>query len=499
MPAKPQRYTLLSFSFTALAKTVFLTPVGLLIFYQLIYMSFFYEYEANESPIPPEDFAKAWALFGTIASVLLYNAYQGITKIGIGPGWRHTSWHRRKQAIEEGLAENVLLSMAFYDPVEDVKKAAASKIAPEILLEAYENAQKEDKWLSNAIADEMLAEAHLKNIRLQAKTIEGFQELEFEDQKSLLNEVDECRRKEYLLHVKCDNFLIKQLPTIKDKGWLESVALNKTLDRKVRKKALASCGKESTYEKILADEDAHLREEAIEFLLSANKAVLLDHLPQEEHQGLAKLIVKAIDKEADLLECLGPHTSKASAAVIIDSIEDAELLSHFLNEAPAPQWMKKMFEKRLKSIAKKLRKQTKKTQPGDGDIIAQIKDGRLPRNNRIAATTKLAQLLPECEIVIQEGTQPAWHCPVCADDGTCIMKPKHYLALERQVNNGALVTIPPCPRCGQGQSAKDVYGGKFDVIMVDILCPHCSLKMAGPIDSWIESPCHSCTKPVVSI
>ena len=183
MTAKPQKYQLLSFSFSALAKVVLLSPVGLLIFYQLIYMTFFYEYEPNEGHIPPEDFLKAWALFGAIASALLYNAYQGLINLGIGPKWRNSDWQVRKSAAEGNLPETTLLSMAFYDPDERVKEVALSKIADDKLIESYKEIKSGNGSFSNDYVERLLVDRLEKRISDLSQTFEGFKTLSPDEQK----------------------------------------------------------------------------------------------------------------------------------------------------------------------------------------------------------------------------------------------------------------------------------------------------------------------------
>ena len=60
------------------------------------------------------------------------------------------------------------------------------------------------------------------------------------------------------------------------------------------------------------------------------------------------------------------------------------------------------------------------------------------------------------------------------------------------MEQGALVSAVVCPSCESTSSAKDVYGGKYDIIMVNIDCHHCDKGFCGPIETWVGQSCKNC-------
>ena len=82
-----------------------------------------------------------------------------------------------------------------------------------------------------------------------------------------------------------------------------------------------------------------------------------------------------------------------------------------------------------------------------------------------------------------------WRCPNCS----AILKKRQLQGLSDDAQITGVVT---CGGCQRTYSYKDVYGGRFDLPEVELLCPHCSTHLRGPRDDLLGKPCPSCKKPL---
>jgi len=84
-----------------------------------------------------------------------------------------------------------------------------------------------------------------------------------------------------------------------------------------------------------------------------------------------------------------------------------------------------------------------------------------------------------------------WRCPKCKG---VIKKSDPLPGMSRFASVVGSIT---CGGCGASYPRDVIYGGKYDLPEVSVICPHCSTSLKGP-DELIGKTCPSCKQPLPS-
>jgi len=82
-----------------------------------------------------------------------------------------------------------------------------------------------------------------------------------------------------------------------------------------------------------------------------------------------------------------------------------------------------------------------------------------------------------------------WKCPKCKG---IIKKGEPLPAMSRF---DSVIDSVTCGGCGASYPRDEIYGGKYDLPEVSVVCPHCSASLRGP-DELIGSTCPACKRPL---
>lgn len=494
--------------------------VALAIIGHLINMTFFYVPAPNETPLEGWNLFGGWAL-GMVLSLLAAFFGLGAWLVGAGgAAYESKDPKIRIMAIETGELENeVLIRMAMSDPVDKVSKAAIKAAPMQKLYAAYDHCDNSGMELRSEVRS--VVETHRRKTLLKkAQTLSGFKSLGRQKRSRAIEQLPLDLLKNHfpgLGDIRDQEEILDRIPA-QDLDFLREVASNEKYANDVRIKAARQLPTIGEYAIFFASQDKELRTFAVDHMRSTGdySAELAKHLPNENDETLCRDIVHSIGEDM-AFSVLNNNPSFAAGTAIIDACSDLEKLRKVeaipgLNAA----FMAKA-DKRIKQLeadvvaaqkqaqARKERKQAAKkkaegiaTSTDEVFLFTTIEDLREKRTNRLTATERLAKLRPANKLAVQPGTQMAWHCPECSVPGDVVMKPTNWETMEAQMERGGFISGGVnCPKCGTGHTLTDILSGDYDVVMVNISCPHCDNPMAGPIDSWINCECMSCGKMVL--